>query len=139
MRIWALVCLSVVWGGAAMGQGEVQDENMPEHVVIEPPRPSYPEDAADWGLAGLCNVRFSVENGTEVSVDSAYCTAPAFCQAAISSVMRSKMQVTNKDGTPGRRADIVYPFVFTLDRMPQGTENFLRTLSPKTCPLGAIS
>lgn len=78
------------------------------------PVANYPEKAAQLGLEGSCDVRFTVSDlGAPIEV-LASCSDEVFEEEAVKAVSGALFSPAIKNGVPTARTNVVYPLEFTL-------------------------
>lgn len=81
---------------------------------LSPPQPVYPRPAAERGLEGSCEVRFSVSIRGEPFEIEATCTDRVFARAAEQAVARVRFAPLVRRGEPLVQRNVVYPIRFEL-------------------------
>lgn len=104
------IVIAVLISGSAL-QANAQDRDI---VILTPPIPEFPKEAAIAGVQGSCDVRFSVDADGNAFDMRAYCTQPIFCNEAKLAVSRARFLPKLVGGVPTVRKNIVYPLEFML-------------------------
>nr|WP_321439622.1 energy transducer TonB [uncultured Hyphomonas sp.] len=79
-----------------------------------PPRPSYPQSAAERGIEGDCQTYFDVSAEGVPEHIVAVCTDNSFVEIAERAIAEVKFDPYVVNGVPARRVSITYPLSFRL-------------------------
>ncbi|MEZ5955101.1 MAG: energy transducer TonB [Hyphomonas sp.] len=84
-------------------------------TAVRPPLPTFPTVAAQKGISGSCEVRFSLTvQGLPYNVTST-CSDPAFEKEARRSVSKAEFLPRIEDGKPVESHNLMYPLEFRLN------------------------
>lgn len=99
---------------AAPAHGHPEDEPHHDVEILKRPEVSFPAWAKLFGVSAYCEVRFTLDDYTLLTVTETSCTNKTFCGAATDGIKTADLRVIDIAGTgatPGR-ASAVYPLEF---------------------------
>ena len=117
-NIWKIaLCLN--WAHACPFNAQAHPGHPSNDIeILISPQPKFPQLALWLGLAGHCEVDFSLyQYGRILQIEAVRCTSRLFCRSAFDALTESRMRVVDVAGTatPGDRRNIVFPLDYVFD------------------------